>query len=159
MMPISYVVGKIPITVALQVMARLKAAHIPATMTPTDQDSAAIEVALIDRGSLDDLLAPIEARIRRENGSIDAALPFAELHATIMDSSYQLGSGSEPHDEFTNQLTDYQTWASQARYLDRLADTCNRRIAKADLPLDLLAAYSALSRLARWRAEQLRSGK
>lgn len=157
MSAISYTVGAIPIPIALQIMAQLGKAQIMATITPTDQDTAAIEVALFNRTALDDLLKPFEAQLRSARPMIDTSLPFGELHASIMAGRYSLGQDGDDHDAFTGLLISYQTVAHDSALLDGLADVCNRRIARAHLPLDLVAAYGALARLARWRAEMLRS--
>lgn len=159
MTQITYLVGKIPIAIALQIMHTLKDQKIPATLMPTDQDTAAIEVALIDRPFLDDLLAPIEAQLRSARTIIDPSMPFADLHDTIVLGRYELGEDSDETSMFTGLLIRYQGVAHDSVRLDMLADDVSRRIARANLPRDLLGAYGALARLARWRAAQLRGGK
>jgi hypothetical protein len=160
---IPYTVGAIPIAIARQIMVKLTAAQILAKLTPyrrPDESTqlATIEVALFDRIALDDLLIPFEAQLRSAH-TLSADLPFPVLHASVMDGHYALGSGSADHDAFTGLLISYQTVAADSARLFDLADVCARRIARANLPLDLIAAYGSLGQLARWRAEQLRGGQ
>jgi len=83
--------------------------------------------------------------------------PFPDLHASIMAVlAYNLHSGSADHDDFTCLLISYQHHAANSAGLDELADSCDRRVARSRLPLDLIAAYGSLGQLARWRAAQLR---
>lgn len=87
--------------------------------------------------------------------------PFPALHTAVLGMrDADPCSGSADHDDFTCALLNYALHVSQSDALDTLADVCDRRLTvRRDLPLDLIAAYQALSRLARWRAASLRGAR
>jgi hypothetical protein len=90
---------------------------------------------------------------------IDHAIPFAAMHAAVICGVYAGCGGPTDADEYTCMLITYQHIAGKSDRLDMLADTCERRQRhRSDLTGDLIAAYGALARLARWRAAQLREG-
>jgi hypothetical protein len=81
------------------------------------------------------------------------------MHALLICGVYAGCGGTTDADECTCLLITYQQVVAKSDRLDALADTCERRQRqRGDLSLDLIAAYGALSKLARWRAAQLREG-
>jgi hypothetical protein len=91
-------------------------------------------------------------------------VPSADLHASIMATpsrTLRSGSGSQAHDDFATLLECYQYNQHRSDGMDDLAAICDRRLTRLSgtLPLDLISAYTALARLARWRAETLRGAR
>lgn len=84
--------------------------------------------------------------------------PYAQLHAAVLDHPIALRTGSDPYDTFAACLLDYQTHADDSLQLDTLAQRCGVRSAARGCPRDLVAAYTALAALARWRIAQLQAG-
>jgi len=85
-----------------------------------------------------------------------ADLPLPQLHERVQTMAPLTDTGSVAHDVFYRLLETYKSTDTPTR-LDALATTCNARIMRdaSTLPLDLLAAYGRLARLARWRARQI----
>ena len=84
--------------------------------------------------------------------------PFAALHAELMARACAPSGIGDAHDDFTCALISYQVGANSSLHLDRVARMCDLRAGRPDLPLDLVAAYTSLSQLARWRIAQLQQG-
>lgn len=86
-------------------------------------------------------------------------IPFADMHAAVVCGVYAGCGGPSNADEFTCMLFTYQQVTARSDQLDTLADVCDRRMRnRADLGPELVTAYGALAKLARWRAAQLREG-
>lgn len=100
-------------------------------------------------------MSTADAESRRMEG-----LPFAELHAAVMASHYAICGGDTDGDDYTCMLVTYQYGAAKSDMLDTLADGCERRVRRyVAMPRELIAAYAALVKLARWRSAQLREGR
>ena len=85
--------------------------------------------------------------------------PYAALHAAILAERLAgLPTADTAHEDYAVARTLYRHNANNSLHLDQVVALCERRAALADLPLDLVAAYTALAALARWRIRQLQAG-